>query len=114
MCCPADELMSYVNKVNIQEVRNALQFQPRFVEHSDRIKKGVAEKMNSTLEDITFVGIHHRRTVRIGTFRLLVAAYSSLPNRRTCTPYLISAKLPPCTLLFGTASLSIFSLRVAA
>ena len=34
--------------------------------------------------------------------------YSSLPNKRTCTPYLIPTKLPPCTLLFGTASLSIF------
>ena len=29
-------------------------------------------------------------------------------SKRTCTPYLISTKLPPCTLLFGTASLSIF------
>ena len=34
--------------------------------------------------------------------------YSSVPNKRTCTPYLISTKLPPCTLLLGTASLSIF------
>ena len=34
--------------------------------------------------------------------------YSSVPNKRTCTPYLISNKLPPCTLLFGTGSLSIF------
>ena len=34
--------------------------------------------------------------------------YSSLPNKRTCTPNLILTKLPPCTLLFGTASLSIF------
>ena len=37
-----------------------------------------------------------------------VRGYSSLPNKRTCTPYLILTKLPPCTLLFGTASLSIF------
>ena len=35
-------------------------------------------------------------------------SYSSVPNKRNCTPYLISTKLPPCTLLFGTASLSIF------
>ena len=34
--------------------------------------------------------------------------YSSVPNKRTCTPYLTSTKLPPCTLSFGTASLSIF------
>ena len=34
--------------------------------------------------------------------------YSSLPNKRTCTPYLILTKVPPCMILFGTASLSIF------
>ena len=34
--------------------------------------------------------------------------YSSVPNKRTCTPDLILTKLPPCSLLFGTASLSIF------
>ena len=35
------------------------------------------------------------------------SGYSSVPNKRTSTPYLISTKLSPCTLLFGTASLSI-------
>ena len=49
----------------------------------------------------TIVGIQH-------TVHSDLNAYSSLPNKRTCTPYLISTKLPPCTLLFGTASLSIF------
>ena len=38
----------------------------------------------------------------------LTTLYSSFPNKRTCTPYLILTKLPPCTPLFGTASLSIF------
>ena len=34
----------------------------------------------------------------------ILRSYSSVPNKRTYT--LISTKLPPCTLLFGTASLS--------
>ena len=37
-----------------------------------------------------------------------LSPYSSVTNKRTCTPYLISTKLPTCTLLFGTESLSIF------
>ena len=36
--------------------------------------------------------------------------YSSLPNKRTCTPYLILTKLPPCTLLFGAVRLFIFGI----
>ena len=44
----------------------------------------------------------------------LLLAYAqprySLPNKRTCTPYLILSNFPPCMLLFGTASLSIISL----
>ena len=35
-------------------------------------------------------------------------SYFSVPNKRTCMPYSILTKLPPYTLLFGTASLSIF------
>ena len=31
--------------------------------------------------------------------------YSRVPNKRACTPYLISTKLPPCPLLFGSARL---------
>ena len=34
-------------------------------------------------------------------------SYSRVPNKRACTPYLILTKLPPCTLLFGCARLSI-------
>ena len=41
-------------------------------------------------------------------FSNYLSPFSSLPNKRTCTPYFILTKLPPCTLLFGTASLSIF------
>ena len=36
--------------------------------------------------------------------------YSSLPNKRTCTPYLILTKFTPCTLLFGPVRLFIFGI----
>ena len=39
-----------------------------------------------------------------------VTTYSSVPNKRTCTPYLISTKLPPCTLLFWPVRLFIFGI----
>ena len=43
-------------------------------------------------------------------FKVEIAPYSSLPNKRTCTPYLILTKLPPCTLLFGHVRLFIFGI----
>ena len=41
-----------------------------------------------------------------------LSIYSSLPNKRTCTPYLILIKLPPCTLLFGPVRLFIFGIWI--
>ena len=58
-----------------------------------------------------FLGSWHVDLIRVDHFEtnhLETNLYSSLPNKRSCTPYLIFTKLPPCTLLFGTASLSIF------
>ena len=34
--------------------------------------------------------------------------YSCVPNKRSCTPYLILVQLPPYTILFGPARLLIF------
>ena len=42
------------------------------------------------------------------TVQMVHTPYSSLPNKRTCTPYLILTKLPPCTLLFGPVRLYLF------
>ena len=36
--------------------------------------------------------------------------YSSLPNKRTCTPHLILTKLPLCTLFFGPVRLFVFGI----
>ena len=63
VCCPADELMTYIGKTNINELKHTLQFKPMFNRHAEKIKSEVATELNSTLEDITFIGVHHRRTV---------------------------------------------------
>ena len=64
MCCPADELMTYVSKHNMAEVRNALQFKEPYLDHVALVKKNISETLKTPLEDITFIGIHNRRTVR--------------------------------------------------
>ena len=63
VCCPADELMTFVSKTNIQEIKDTLQFKSKFSEHSANVKNKVANQLNSSIEDITFIGVHHRRTV---------------------------------------------------
>ena len=56
--------MAFVTKTNIEEIKTILQFQPKFSEHAKNIKKQITHKLNSSMEDITFIGVHHRRTVR--------------------------------------------------
>ena len=63
ICCPADELMSIVTKNYLAELKSVLKFQPKFNEHTQKVKNEVAQSLNSTLDQITFVGIHNRRTV---------------------------------------------------
>ena len=65
VCCPADELMRYVHDHNMLEVRQSLQFQSKFQTHAKYVQENVAGQLNATLEEITFVGVHNRRTVRI-------------------------------------------------
>ena len=55
--------MTFVTKTNIEEIKTLLQFQPKFSEHAKNIKEQISHKLNSSVEDITFIGVHHRRTV---------------------------------------------------
>jgi hypothetical protein len=64
-CCPADELMKYVSQNNLAEVKKALKFQPKFVQHTIQVKENIAKVYNSTIDQITFIGVHNRRTVSI-------------------------------------------------
>ena len=59
--------------------------------------------IRTTLKNTIFYGIWKSRLFPL-------AEYSSLPNKRTCTPYLILTKLPPCTLLFRPVHLYIFGI----
>ena len=65
VCCPADELMRYVSKNYLEGVRSALQFQEKFIEHVTKVKYNISQKLNTPLEDITFIGVHNRRTVSL-------------------------------------------------
>ena len=55
--------MTFVSKTNIQEIKDTLQFKSKFSEHAASVKNKVANQLNSSIEDITFIGVHHRRTV---------------------------------------------------
>ena len=50
------------------------------------------------------------RSVELQCCFLELRHYSSLQNKRTCTPYSILTNLPPCTLLFGPVRLFIFGI----
>lgn len=43
-------------------LRETLKFQPEIQKRADRVKKNVALKMNLSEDEITFVGVHNRRT----------------------------------------------------
>ena len=57
--------MTFVSKTNIQEIKDTLQFKSKFSEHAANVKNKVAKQLNSSIQDITFIGVHHRRTVSI-------------------------------------------------
>ena len=63
VCCPADELMRYVHDHNMHQVRQSLQFQRKFQNHAEYVQENVAQKLNASINEITFVGVHNRRTV---------------------------------------------------
>lgn len=54
--------MAYVTQTNLAEVKEALVFQPKFQKHAEKIQNEVAAQLNASIDEITFVGIHHRRT----------------------------------------------------
>ncbi len=55
--------MKFVNENWFTEMKQALKMKPKFVKHAENIKNEIAAKYDSPLEDITFIGIHNRRTV---------------------------------------------------
>ena len=80
-----------------------------------RRKETWSVKTSRRTANLPFSWHHNYQKQRFGSMRKLGEAqneppYSSLPNKRTCTPDLILTKLPPCTLLFGPVRLSIFGI----
>ena len=103
-CQPGDlpEINFYVFFTGIDEISSCLSSQLLSLVHlcagSNRPRVGSRNKLSGD-SNLEFGNERER---------VLPLVYSSLPNKRICTPYLILTKLPPCMLLFVTASLSIF------
>ena len=68
--------MTFVSKTNIQEIKDRLQFKSKFSEHAANVKNKIANQLNSSVEDITFIGVHHRRTVS-NSFKSVSTKYPS-------------------------------------
>ena len=64
-CCPAAELMQYLVDNYSAETRKLLKFHRKFVDAAESTIRSVAEKIGRPVDEITFVGIHNRRTVRL-------------------------------------------------
>ena len=72
-CCPAMELMDYVQAHGDGLQYVELRLRQRFISHADTVMRNAAmafQKKSIDIGDITFVGVHDRRTVswsRYGT-----------------------------------------------
>ena len=62
-CCPAAELMQYLIENYSSETRKLLRFHRKFTEEAEKTIRNVAETIGRPVDDVTFVGIHNRRTV---------------------------------------------------
>ena len=62
-CCPAAELMQYLIENYSSETRKLLRFHRKFTEEAEKTIRSVAKTIGRPVDDVTFVGIHNRRTV---------------------------------------------------
>ena len=63
-CCPAEDLMGYVLRNHFDEIRSSLRLKEEFTSYAKSTKARIAINMRLPIEEITFVGVHNRRTVR--------------------------------------------------
>ena len=61
ICCPGEDLQKYVQE-HYSEFRDGLRFLPEFRDYAADLKRKAAVKVGKNVADITFVGIHNRRT----------------------------------------------------
>jgi hypothetical protein len=62
-CCPAQELMQYLIDHHLPETRKLLKFLPKYQDEANKTLLSIANKLGRPIDEVTFVGIHHRRTV---------------------------------------------------
>lgn len=63
-CCPTQELYEFVRSQNLEEIKSSLVFKPEFQSYVSEKKEKASKRIGIPVEEITFVGIHNRRTVR--------------------------------------------------
>lgn len=62
VCCPSAELFGYVYEHYLDEVKASLPLHKAFLEMADKAKADIAAQIGLKIKDITFVGLHDRRT----------------------------------------------------
>ena len=65
-CCPAQELMSFVQSHYLDQIRSNLRLKEEFIRFARETREQIATQRqgSSSLDNkLTFVGIHNRRTV---------------------------------------------------
>ena len=55
--------MQYLLDNYLSQARKMLKFLPKYVEEANKTLHSIAEKLGRPFDDVTFIGIHNRRTV---------------------------------------------------
>ena len=63
MCIRDRDLQLFVQNNSGEEARRSLKFRPQFAEYARKKRERAVEIRGVPVEDMTFVGIHNRRTV---------------------------------------------------
>ncbi len=64
----------------MSETREALQFLPKFVDYAQDLRRKASQRVGIPLEEITFVGIHNRRTVKDDSRKNILKQLESIVN----------------------------------
>ena len=64
-CCPANDLMTYIQRNYLEQIQKLLKLKDSFVNHAQEVMANIASDQQMSAGKLTYVGIHNRRTVII-------------------------------------------------
>ena len=64
-CCPANDLMTYIQRNYLEQIQKLLKLKDNFVCHAQEVMANIASDQQKSAGKLTYVGIHNRRTVII-------------------------------------------------